>query len=471
MTPLIAWAPHPGSQALFVASPIFETVYEGTRGPGKTNALLMDYCQHVGQGFGTAWRGILFRQSFPALADVVAKSLEWIPKVFPDAKFNESNHVWRFGGGEELLLRYMDRPKDYWSYHGHEYPWVGWDELTNWPDLACYDVMKSCCRSSRLGVPRKYRATANPHGPGHHAVKARFIDPAPRGHVVTDADGNARVALHGHWSENTALLAADPGYVARLRASTADNPDQAAAWIDGSWDVVAGTFFGPAWDARVHVLQPFPVPKAWPIDRSFDWGSSKPFSVGWWAEANGETVDVGVAPDGAPIRRTFVRGTLIRVAEWYGCQPGRPNVGLGLDARAIAKGILAREAEWFPRRTVDAGPADSSIYDVQDGHCIADSFKAGGVRWVPANKGPGSRRNGWELMRERLTAAKAAPAELPGLYVFASCRDFIRTTPALPRDDIKTDDIDTKAEDHAADEARYRVLAGPKPSVTFSRFS
>ena len=468
--PRVQWAPHPGSQTLFVACPVFELLYEGTRGPGKTNALLMDFCQHVGQGFGSAWRGILFRQSFPALADVVAKSLEWIPKVFPDAKFNESNHVWRFATGEELLLRYMDRPKDYWSYHGHEYPWIGWDELTNWPDLACYDVMKSCCRSSRVGVPRKYRASANPHGPGHHAVKARFIDPAPRGHIVTDEDGNQRVTLHGHWSENAALLAADPDYVARLRSATADNPDQAAAWIDGSWDVVAGTFFGSAWDARVHILPPFPIPRTWPIDRSFDWGSSKPFSVGWWAVANGEAVEVGHGPDGKPILRTFARGTLIRIAEWYGMKPGKPNVGLGLDAAAIAKGILEREAAWWPKRTIDAGPADSSIFDVQDGHSIGASFKKAGVTWRPANKGPGSRKNGWELMRERLTAGKKSPPEAPGLFVFSTCRDFIRTIPTLPRDEVKTDDIDTHAEDHAADEARYRILAGPAPSVTFSTF-
>jgi len=59
----VAWSPQPGSQTFFVTSPIFETLYEGTRGPGKTNALLMDFCQHVGQGFGAAWRGVLFRRS------------------------------------------------------------------------------------------------------------------------------------------------------------------------------------------------------------------------------------------------------------------------------------------------------------------------------------------------------------------------------------------------------------------------
>ena len=452
-TPGVAWAPQPGSQTLFVTSPVFETLYEGTRGPGKTNALLMDFCQHVGQGHGSAWRGILFRQSYPALADVAAKCAEWIPKAFPRAKYNESTHTWKFEGGEELLLRYMERKKDYWAYHGHEYPWIGWDELTNWADLSCYDVMKSCCRSSKPGVPRKYRATANPYGPGHHAVKSRFIDAAGRGVVVADAHGNQRVTLHGHWSENAFLMANDPEYVQRLQQATQDDPDQAAAWLDGNWDVAAGTFFGGVWSRAHHVLQPFPIPESWRIDRAFDWGSSKPFSVGWWAECDGTSATMA---DGTT--RHFARGSLFRIGEWYGCQPNRPNVGLELSATDIAAGILERERNRWPGR-VRQGPADSSIFDVQDGHCIGDSFAKAGVVWLPANKGPGSRKNGWQLMRDRFGAAKRKPLEEPGLYVFADCLAFIRTVPMMPRDETKPDDVDTAAEDHIGDETRYRCLA------------
>ncbi len=47
----------------------------------------------------------------------------------------------------------------------------------------------------------------------------------------------------------------------------------------------------------------------------------------------------------------------------------------------------------------------------------------------------------------------------PGLYVFDTCRQFIRTVPVLPRDENKPDDVDTAAEEHVADETRYRVLA------------
>jgi hypothetical protein len=458
--PGVAWAPQPGSQTYFVTSPVFETLYEGTRGPGKTNALLMDFCQHVGQGHGKAWRGILFRQSYPALADVVAKSQEWIPKAFPGAKFNESSHTWKFADGEELLLRYMEKPKDYWSYHGHEYPWIGWDELTNWPDLKCYDVMKSCCRSSRVGVPRKYRSTANPFGPGHHAVKAYFVDVAPRGRIFTDADGNQRVTIHGHYSENAFLMTADPEYAQRLKQATQDDPDQQAAWMDGNWDVAAGTFFGGVWNRKVHVLPPFEIPSSWTIDRSFDWGEAKPFSVGWWAQSDGSPAIVNGE------RRHFAPGSLFRIAEWYGCVPGKPNVGLGLSSGDIASGILERERFQLADRAIWPGPADSSIFDVNDGHCIGDSFTNAGVQWNEANKGPGSRKNGWSIMREMFGNAKRAPKEKPGLYVFETCLDFIRTVPMMPRDEKKPDDVDTNSEDHIGDETRYRVLAERNTATT-----
>jgi hypothetical protein len=92
---------------------------------------------------------------------------------------------------------------------------------------------------------------------------------------------------------------------------------------------------------------------------------------------------------------------------------------------------------------------------------------AAGVRWERSDKNPGSRVNGWELIRQRLSESKKHPMEKPGLFVFEHCRQFLRTVPTLPRDEKKPDDIDTDAEDHIADEVRYRVSA-PRRSATTS---
>ena len=47
------------------------------------------------------------------------------------------------------------------------------------------------------------------------------------------------------------------------------------------------------------------------------------------------------------------------------------------------------------------------------------------------------------------------------LAVFDTCRDFIRTVPVLQHDPARPEDLDTDAEDHVADEARYACLSRP----------
>ncbi len=458
----VIWAPQPGSQTLFLTCPFFECLFEGTRGPGKTDALLMDFAQHVGQGFGRAWRGILFRRTYKQLSDVVAKTKKWFWQIFPDAKFNESDYVWKWPGGEELLLRYMDKPDDYWNYHGHEYPFIAWEELTNWGTLDCYEAMKSCCRSSHPGVPRKYRSTCNPWGRGHNAVKRYFVDPAPAGVPIVDAQGRKRVRLFGSIFENKILLDADPGYLLNLQSITDENKKR--AWLYGDWDITAGGALDDIWSRSVHAIRPFRIPGSWYVDRSFDWGSAKPFSVGFWAESDGTEA---VMADGTT--RCWPRGTLFRVGEWYGCKEGEDNVGIRMNSMDIGRGIHQREQrlrETLGVNWIAAGPADASIFDKADDDSIAAKIDAGYAAassrpvevFVPANKAPGTRKRGLELARTRLEASLAKPMEAPGLFVFDTCSSWIRTVPVLPRDEGDPDDVDTEAEDHAYDDTRYRLI-------------
>lgn len=450
--PVRQWIAQAGSQQLFLNCPIFETLFEGTRGPGKTDALLMDFAQHCGQGFGPSWRGIMFRETYPQLADVVAKAKAWFPLM--GAEFNEGKYSWKWPDGEELLLRHMRKKDDYWNYHGHSYPWIGWEELTNWATPDCYLLMQSCSRSTVKGMPRKYRATTNPYGKGHNWVKRRFQLPHMRGQVIKTPGEPDRIALHGNIIENRILLDADPEYITRIRAA-ASNPAQANAWLNGSWDITSGGMFDDIWENGVHTMPPFPIPKTWTIDRAFDWGSSKPFSVGWWAESNGEEVKL---PNGNTLRT--IRGDLFLIHEWYGCEKGRENVGLKMLASKVGEGIRDRELAMGLFGRVKPGPADSSIFDEENGNCIARDMEKHGAKFVPADKGPGSRKQGWEQIRKRLEAAKKPEEgvrEHPGMFVFNTCKEWLRTTPPLPRDEEDPDDVDTEVEDHHGDMTRYRV--------------
>lgn len=497
--PIVIWEPQPGSQTAFLTCPYEEILYEGTRGPGKTDALLMKFAQHVGEGYGEAWRGIVFRRTYKQLADVVAKSQKWFRRIFPFAKFNKSDYCWEFPDGECLYFRYIDNALDYWNYHGHEYPFIGFEELTNWPDAGCYDAMKSCNRSSFVPppgippMPRFYGGTCNPFGIGHHWVKARFIDMGPPLKPVVDHFTHPldetiittrRCYIHGSWRENRKLVQADPLYIAKLMSITDENKKK--AWLDGDWNITAGSILGAWFNQTVHAIEPFNIPVGWKVDRSFDWGSSKPFSVGWWATSDGETVVTGYVRSPktgllTPQTMWWPKGTKFRIAEWYGCKKDEfgadiPNEGLEMLSTDVAKGIKEREAAMLESGLIQkkpvAGPADSSIYDETDGehgkHSIAANMAKLGVHWIKADKGPGSRVNGWEKLRNMLAAAldkdehgnpimRTRPMEEPGLFVFNTCRSWLRCVPMMPRDEKKPDDVDTKSEDHLGDETRYEI--------------
>jgi hypothetical protein len=471
----VKWSALPGSQSGFLAAKLIpEVLYEGTRGPGKTDTLLMDFYCDVGKGYGPAWTGILFRQTYKQLEDVIRKSKKWFRLVCPEAKYNASSHTWTFPDGEQLLLRQFMRDDDYWNYHGHEYPWIGWEELCNWLTLNGYKRMMSCNRSSHPEVAKiiRIRATTNPYGPGHNVVKHRWNLPGSRGTIIRDAvddEGNIeppRLAIYGFIEENTVLLKADPKYIQRI-AAAARNKAEYMAWRWGSWDIVAGGMFDDVWDKRYHVVTPFFIPLNWKIYRAFDWGSSKPFSVGWYAVSDGSDYQ-----DAAGNWHSTVRGDMFRIGEWYGWN-GKPNEGLKIMAIEIAKGITEREMKMGIWDRCKPGPADASIFDRENGMCIADDLMkpvrlndgrlVKGVTFVPSDKRPGSRKTGWQTMRTYLKNVlpaedgKIRVREQPGLYIFATCFQFIRTVPVLPRDDKDPDDVDTDVEDHIGDECRYMV--------------
>lgn len=516
----VVWSPLPGSQTLAMSCPAHIIVYHGSRGPGKTDAQLLRFRSRVGVGYGRHWRGIIFDREYKNLDDLVSKSQRWFPEFKDGCRFinSKSDYKWVWKTGEELLFRTVKKENDYWGYHGQEFPFIGWNELTKYPNDKLFDMMMSCNRSSfrpedfpyyingeiyeRKGikqqVPSHHKkavkcllpeinlevfATCNPHGAGHNWVKKRFITAGRMGEIVKDIVNvfnprtqermdvvKTQVQIFGSYRENKYLT---PEYVATLEKI--DEPNKKKAWLLGDWDVVAGGMFDDLWDTSIHVVKPFDIPATWRIDRSFDWGSSAPFSVGWWAESDGCDV---LLPDGT-IRHT-IRGDLFRIKEWYGSN-GRPNEGLRLIGEDISKGIIEREIKSKLYGIVHPGSADGSIFDVENGNSIAGSMlksvtirgnKYPGVDWTRADKSAGSRIAGWEKLRLYLKHAKKGeiideetgekeiiPREKPGLFIFDNCKDFIELFPVLPRDEDEPDDVDTEAEDHCADEARYKLLS------------
>jgi hypothetical protein len=250
-------------------------------------------------------------------------------------------------------------------------------------------------------------------------------------------------------SDNPSIANADEY---RMRLQGLGDPSLIRAMEDGDWNIVAGGAVDDLWKESAHVLEPFPIPPSWTISRALDWGSSHPFSVGWWAQSDGTEA---LMRDGS--RRSWPRGTWFRIAEWYGWN-GEPNEGCKKLASEVGRGILEKENEMRLAGRVKPGPADSSIFDAEEGDSIAQKFERVGVLWLRADKSPGSRKAGLEEVRSLLTASTKRPMEDKGLFVFNTCRQFIRTVPELPRDADNPDDVDSDAEDHIWDETRYRVM-------------
>lgn len=485
----VEWAPLRGSQEIFLKSPEPEVLYEGTRGPGKTLTLLMDFCQHVGQGWGGDWKGVLFRQTYPQLADVIGMSKKWFKRMWPDAFFNEIKTFWQWPSGEVLYFRPFAVQGDYDNFHGHNYPWIGWEELTAWPDPNCFKVMFTCSRSTIKGMPRKIRATTNPYGVGHNWVQARYqlynwpIAKGNDGHfeilgplIVGAVDEKGikeppRRAIHGYLKENIILMHTQDDYIDKIKAG-ARNESELNAWLYGSWDIAAGGMFDDIWYSHKDtiVVPDFQVPSSWRIMRAYDHGSSKPWSCGWYAESDGTDLEF---PDGKV--RSTVRGDLFRVGEVYGWQNQNPNVGNRWLVADIKKALIKYEVSrgWRDlgagKCRVRRGPADTSIFDDVNGICIAndfeapimvDGFRVRGIVWEKADKGPGSREQGWEQMRKRLKATMRPDGgfrEIPGLFICRNCQQWLRTVPTLPRDEKKIDDVDSESEDHIGDENRYML--------------
>ncbi len=444
----VIWKPHEGSQELFLGCPVWECLLHGNRGGGKTDVLLMDYLSGVGQGYGIDYKGLLLREATTELGDLITKCKKWIPRIFPTAKYNGSKKIWTFEDGETLWLNYARVEDDYWQYHGHEYPWIGWEELTNWPFPTVYLKIMSCNRSSNPDIPKKYRATCNPSGPGHQWVKQRFINKIQQCQVVYDEFHQGRTHIKSKLDENETLLNADPLYGEKIKSLTQDDKMLRDAWVNGSWDLITGGFFTDVWVHDIHVLPEFYPPESWKIVRSFDWGSSKPWGVTYGLITNGEQ------PENFPF--TIPAGSVIIVDEIYGWT-GVPNEGDQALSSEIAERTLFHDKTLRDELDVRvfAGPADTSIYDVKDGQSIGKSLVSYGLHWKRAYKGSGSRIAGWAIIRQMLGAAKRQDPDKPHLYFWNKAENHIRTLPIMQRDKRKPEDIDTDLEDHLMDSLRY----------------
>jgi hypothetical protein len=258
-------------------------------------------------------------------------------------------------------------------------------------------------------------------------------------------------------TDNPYLTRDDPQYANRLRGLGSDH--LVRAMLDGDWDLVAGQAFEKL-RRDVHCLEPFDIPSNWMRFRSLDWGSTHPFSVGWWAVVDDDTYvhpERGIVSVDISGAKKLRRGALVRYREWYGWN-GKADEGCRMEAPEVAKGIVKRSYGESYGYTV----ADSAMWAVDGGPSLAEMFLRHGVAMRKAMKGPNSRHTGYIEVRGRIAGDEHGPM----LYAFRTCHDgFWRTMPDLILDEakygIKSESVETSQEDHVFDEVSYMCSSRP----------
>ncbi len=436
-----AWEPQPGPQTALVRCPVFEVFYGGARGGGKTDGVLGEFLNHADE-YGANAIALMVRRTRTELVETIERSKQIYGLM--GATYNAQESMWRFPNGARLRFAYLEQDSDADKYQGHSYTRIYVEEIGNFPSPVPIMKLMATLRSG-AGVPCGFRATGNPGGPGHQWVKARYIDPAPLGwKIITSQFGEVsrdRVYIPSRLKDNAYL---GREYEANLHMS--GNQQLVRAWLEGDWNVIAGAFF-PEFGPQ-HVIAAFEVPNTWPRFRSGDWGSARPFSIGWWAISDGSLP-------------ALPRGALIRYREWYGWN-GQPNEGCRLVAEEVGAGIAEREQG---DTAVSNGHSvmDPAAFDNSGGPSIVERIYNGSGKRVGFRRADNKRVaklgaiGGWDQVRSRLKGEEGRPM----MYFFDTCTHAIRTLPALQHDEARPEDVDTEGEDHAPDEIRYACMSRP----------
>ena len=439
MKEIIVPRPSPRQYDFFQARKKY-VIFGGARGGGKSWAVRWEAVMLCGKFPGI--KVLILRRTYPELLENHINPLKSI--LYGVAKYNTVEHEFRFPKGSRIKFMFCSRDDDLMKIQGHEYDVIAIDEATQMTEYQIKSIA-ACVRGTN-SFPKRLYMTCNPGGPGHQYIKRLKENRFREGENPEDY-----VFIQSLVTDNPALMKQQPDYIDQLKALP---PKLREAWLYGNWDVYEGQFFEEFRDdpdhyldkKHTHVIEPFDPPAGWRIYRSFDWGSNKPFSCGWWA------VDFD--------------GVFYRILELYGCRQDHgediPNEGVRwIDDKVFSEiARIEREHPWLKGKKI-IGVADPAIWAGEaNGISINDVAEKHHLYF---EKGNHERIPGWMQCHYRLAFNEEG---YPMMYVFKNCKAFIRTVPLLQYDEHIAEDIDTDGEDHVADEWRYFCMMKPiKPRL------
>lgn len=443
-------------QKLFLQSRGKIVAFGGARGGGKSWAVRIKAVLLCLRYAGI--KAMIVRKTYPELQENhILPLCDMLKCGVPDrmeriASYNDSKKHILFPNGSRILFRYCDTDKDTQRFQGTEVDVLFVDEATQQTEEVVRKL--TACVRGTGEFPRRIYYTCNPGGPGHGWVKRLFID---RKYVDGEKPEDYEF-IQSLVTDNRALMERDPGYLTRLQALP---PKLRKAWLEGDWNIFEGQFFeefretpdfalcekagitqeeAVAQRRYTHVIPAFDLSagpcRGWNIMRSYDFGYHKPFSLAYWA------VDYD--------------GVLYRILEVYGCTQ-TPNDGVKWSPDEQFKRIseFEREHPWLKGKKIVDSIADPSIWDKSRGESTADVAAKYGIYFTP---GDNHRIPGWMQVHYRMQFDENG---YPRMYIFDTCKAFIRTMPLMVYSDTKPEDLNTDLEDHVADEVRYMCMSRP----------
>lgn len=422
----------------------------------NTYSLIVDPLRYCTNG---NFRALLVRRTTGELRDIEIETNKIYPKVFKGAKYKASERRWVFPSGAIIEFGYGENLMDLERYRGRAFAWIGVDELPQYEGIECYNLLKSCNRTTDPTLPTVMRCTGNPGSKGSFWVKQKFIDPAPenttfyeeydvydpRTQQMRQVKRSLRYIPASVYDNPT--LVNDDQYISNL----ASLPEvQRRQMLYGDWDVIEDSAF-PDFRKDVHVIEPFEIPRDWLRFRAADWGFNSPFCCLWFA------VDYD---DNIYVYREFY-GTKVIADDWA------KEVARRERGEKIHYGVLDGSTD---QSRGDRGPSifETINRELRNHYSVPFRF---------ADRSPGSRAAGKLEVHKRLAlretgliTEEGAREEMPSLLIFSNCTNLIRTLPSLPCDPNDPEKVAKKgAEDHAFDALQYGLRSRPMSPLQMLR--
>lgn len=317
--------PQSGPQTTFLASPADIAIYGGAAGGGKTWALLMEPLRHVhNPGFGA----VTFRRSTVQIRN---EGGLWDESavLYPQMGAAPKEHVlsWSFPSGASCSFAHLEHDKTRFNWQGSQIPLINFDELTHFtPTQFWYMVSRN---RSMCGVRPYIRATCNPDADSWVADLISWWIDQDTGLAIAERAGQlrwfVRVGEDLKWgddpaelacytmlnevgervpipaksltfipaklTDNKALMAADPGYMASLLALPLVERERL---LGGNWKIrpAAGLYFQRSWCRVVDA-----VPADTVFGRGWDFAATPPSSDNPDPDATSAT-KIGRTPEG-----------------------------------------------------------------------------------------------------------------------------------------------------------------------------